>query len=130
MKNDYLYLNGSRNQSERKKNDIGIIIHVPVSIISLKKNRRKRRIAQMTKRLIIFLIRKRLGLKKYEDFQFTNQKSNEIYYFTETNLMKKYADDPVKPNVRSNWFLDDHVKSNVSLNWLLDDNCKVNPYVG
>ena len=40
-------------------------------------------------RLIIFLIRKKLGLKKYEHFRFTNQKDKQnYYYFTETSIIK------------------------------------------
>lgn len=63
------------------------------------------------KRLIIFLIRKRLGLKKNELFRFVNQCEQSVYYFTETGLMKvKYG----------------HVMSSgVSLSWLLDDECEV-----
>ena len=61
------------------------------------------------KRLIIFLVRRRLGLKKHERFQFINQRSNAWYYFSDTNLMK------VDGNLIT--------QSNVSLNWLLDDNC-------
>ena len=63
------------------------------------------------KRLIIFLIRKKLGLKKNELFRFSNQREQSVYYFTDTNLMKiKYG------------YVD---KSGVSLNWLLDDECKI-----
>ena len=63
------------------------------------------------KRLILFLVRKRLGLKKYEEFQFVNQKSNAVYYFTEDALIKDWHQT-----------ID---KSGVSLNWLLDDECKI-----
>jgi hypothetical protein len=65
----------------------------------------------MRNRLIIFLIRRRLGLKKYEHFRFDNQKSKDVYYFTATELMKIWA------------FGDE--KSGVSLNWLLDPECKI-----
>ena len=63
------------------------------------------------KKLIIFLVRKRLGLKKYERFQFVNQKSDAVYYFTKTNIMKDWRGcvDP----------------SSVSLNWLLNDECEI-----
>ena len=63
------------------------------------------------KRFIIFLISKRLGLKKNELFRFANQCEQSVYYFTETGLMKvKYG----------------HVMpSGVSLSWLLDDECEV-----
>lgn len=63
------------------------------------------------RRLIIFLIRRRLGLKKYETFQFVGQKSDTVYYFTETNVMKTYKG---YTNL-----------SGVSVNWLLDDKCEI-----
>lgn len=63
-------------------------------------------------RLIIFLIRKKLGLKKYEHFKFTNQKDKKnYYYFTETSIIK---------DVRGYRTL-----STVSLNWLLDNDCSI-----
>ena len=61
--------------------------------------------------VIIFLIRKKLGLKKYEDFKFVNQKSDAIYYFTERNLMKRWRGQTML--------------SGVSINWLLDKDCKI-----
>jgi hypothetical protein len=63
------------------------------------------------RRFVIFLIRKKLGLKKYENFKFVNQKSDAVYYFTESNLMKRW---------RSQTML-----SGVSINWLLDDECEI-----
>lgn len=63
------------------------------------------------RRFIIFLIRKRLKLKKYEEFQFANQKTQAVYYFTEINVMKK--DDGMT------------IPSSVSLNWLLDKDCEI-----
>lgn len=63
------------------------------------------------KKFIIRLVRKRLGLKKGEKFKFTNQKTNDTYYFTEEAIMK----------IENNG----HVRSSVSLNWLLDDDCEV-----
>ena len=64
------------------------------------------------KRLIIFLIRRRLGLKKNERFRFANQKSPDIYWFTSTALVK---------DIGKAWV----VKSGVKLNYLLSDECKV-----
>lgn len=64
------------------------------------------------RRIIIYLIRKRLGLKKGEHFRFTNQASPyNTYYFTDEAVMKhtRYGDR----------------ESTVSLNWLLDDNCTI-----
>lgn len=63
------------------------------------------------KRFILFLIRKRLGLKKYEHFRFANQKTNAEYYFTEYNVMKTH----------SGWTQLSHV----SVNWILDDDCEI-----
>ena len=63
------------------------------------------------KLLIIFLIRWRLGLKKYEGFRFTNQKSTAVYYFTRERLIKYWHGA--------------HYFSGVSLNWLLSDECEI-----
>lgn len=66
-------------------------------------------------RLIVFLIRRRLGLGKYELFRFDNQKpAFDCYYFSTHGLKK------VLPNGRIK-------KSNVNLNWVLDDNCEITP---
>ena len=61
--------------------------------------------------LIIFLVRKRLGLGLCEEFRFTNQKSDAVYWFTKEKLFK-YWNGHVEP-------------SGVSLNWLLDDECEI-----
>ena len=66
----------------------------------------------MLRRLIIFLIRKKLGVKEYVTFRFTNQKSDtDFYYFTDCEMLKY-----------ENGY---YVKSNVSLNWLLDERCEL-----
>lgn len=65
------------------------------------------------KRLIIFLIRKRLGMAKSTPFIFANQKSISYYWFEPTRLMK-YENGRV-------------AQSNVSLNWLLSDDCSIIP---
>lgn len=67
------------------------------------------------KRIIIFLIRKRLGLKKEQKFRFTNQKTKAIYYFTNESLIKTeyYPSGDIV------------CQSGVSLNWLLNDKCKI-----
>ena len=63
---------------------------------------------------VIFLIRKKLGLKAYEGFQFVNQKSiTDWYMFTDYEVLKVTDNDTyIHP-------------SSVSLNWLLDDKCKI-----
>lgn len=65
----------------------------------------------MINRLIIFLIRIKLGVKAWEMFQFTNQKDPGRYWFTQDTLWKETMCG-VRP-------------SRVSLNWLLDKECKV-----
>lgn len=65
------------------------------------------------RRLIIFLIRKRLRLRKYQRFRFDNQKSpTDCYYFTRNHLMKETARGYIRG-------------SSVSLNWLLSDDCYI-----
>ena len=75
---------------------------------------------QKVQKLIIFLIRQRLGLKIGERFQFTNQNemNNEQYYFfTDSALMKIWT------NRNSGREYISH--SGVALNWLLDDRCEI-----
>ena len=66
------------------------------------------------RRLILFLIRKKLGVKKFQAFRFVNQSSpTEYYYFTKDELLKVfYNGERIK-------------SSNASLNWMLHDECKV-----
>lgn len=68
------------------------------------------------KKLIFFLVRKHLGLKIREAFQFAGQKSNAVYYFTEDAVMKAW-----RGNIE---------KSGVSLNWLMDDDCEIIKLIG
>lgn len=63
------------------------------------------------RRLVMFLIRKKLRLKKYEIFRFDGQKTDAVYYFTESNLMKRWRGQTMM--------------SGVSVNWLLDNECKI-----
>lgn len=65
----------------------------------------------MIKRIIIFLIRKRLGLKKFQGFKFVNQKSEDDWYvFTDEKLLKVVDGKHVQ-------------ESNIRLNWILDNQC-------
>jgi hypothetical protein len=67
-------------------------------------------------KIITFLLCKKLGVKKYEKFRFTNQRSTtEYYYFEDEKLCK---------NTRYGV-----VSSTVSLNWLLDPDCVVEKVV-
>lgn len=63
------------------------------------------------KKFIVYLIRKRLGLKTYEMFRFVGQKVDATYYFTEDAVMKVWNGVTEK--------------SGVSLNWLLDEECEI-----
>lgn len=63
------------------------------------------------RRFVIFLIRWKLKLKKYEHFKFVGQKTDAVYYFTEGNLMKRWRGQTML--------------SGVSINWLLDKECKI-----
>ena len=70
----------------------------------------------MIKRLIVFLIRRRLKLKKYQRFRFKNQKTDNVYYFTEYRMIKIPEDKRTVSRAE---------KSLVSLNWLLSEDCEV-----
>lgn len=66
---------------------------------------------KLLNRLIIFLIRLKFHLKKGQGFQFANQKTSSLYYFSDDALMK----------VENRKYM----KSHVSLNWLLDKQCEI-----
>lgn len=68
------------------------------------------------RKIIIFLLRKHFGLKKYEYFRFTNQKSKDIYYFSPICLMKM---EHGKYNTGK------FTQSSVSLNWILSPECEI-----
>lgn len=81
----------------------------------------------MIKRLIIFLVRKRLGLKKNEYFTFKNQKTDNIYYFNEDRVIKLEPIKDTQKGICVVYFGKLYIatKSSVSLNWLLDDRCEI-----
>ena len=68
----------------------------------------------MTRKLIIFLLCRKLGVKRFQPFRFTNQKSKTDYYMFDRYGLLKYVSD-------GDYFR----QSSVRLNWLLDDNCEV-----
>ena len=72
----------------------------------------------MRKRIITFLIRNRLKLKKGEMFQFIDQRNkSEWYFFDSVGIMKQYYNSHTNATgIRP---------SSVSLSWLLDDRCKI-----
>lgn len=71
------------------------------------------------KRLILFLIRRKLGLAKYQIFQYTNQRSNSIYFINETGIWKFWTDSHGRSKFE---------KSHVSVNWVLSDGCEIIKY--
>ena len=69
----------------------------------------------MMNRLIIFLIRRKLKLKKYQQFKLKNQNScTDRYYFTDDKLLKATK---LTSDLRLS------KKSNISLNFILSDEC-------
>lgn len=62
-------------------------------------------------RLILYLIRKKLGVKKFEQFRFINQNDPATFFFSNTRLIKN-----------TGTYI---ANAGVSLNWLLSDRCKV-----
>lgn len=69
------------------------------------------------KKLVVYLIRKRLGLKRFETFRFKGQKTKTVYYFTDQRIVKVHRGGVMAP-------------SGVSLNWLIDDACEIERVVG
>ena len=69
------------------------------------------------KKLVILLLRLRLGLKIGERFYFSNQKNEkQVYFFTDSALMKIYTGKKGVEYI---------MHSGVSLNWLLSDKCQI-----
>lgn len=65
-------------------------------------------------RLILFLIRLKLGVKRNEEFRFTNQKNKHNVYYITSYSIRKFS----KKTGALKY-------SNVSLNWLLDPCCEI-----
>lgn len=65
----------------------------------------------LSRRLILFLIRRRLGVRKFQLFKFTNQKTDDWYYIDDFNLLKDTGGCVEA--------------SGVSLNWLLHTECEI-----
>lgn len=79
----------------------------------------------MLRRIILFLIRLKLGVKIDQQFQFVGQKRDARYFFTNLGVIKA---TPVGfenyPGIYNySW-------SRVSLYWLLSDECKIRKYMG
>ena len=68
----------------------------------------------MINKLIVFLIRRKLHLKKYERFKFANQKKKGVYYFDSDMLIKVIGSDAVTEKV-----------SSVSLNYLVSNEVEI-----
>lgn len=59
----------------------------------------------MTNKIIMFLLCKKLKVKKMQCFRFTNQRSNAVYYINSTNVMKMYKGRTTLSNVSINHLL-------------------------
>lgn len=66
------------------------------------------------RRIVLFLVRKKLRVKRSDEFYFNNQKNkNDRYYFTKDNI---YHIDTKSCTIEP---------SSVSLTWLLDGACSI-----
>ena len=66
-------------------------------------------------RLIMFLVRFKLGVRKFEIFRFSNQKTKNKYYFDTHTIYRSYLKDHTV-----------HIEpSDVSINWLLNPCCEI-----
>lgn len=65
-------------------------------------------------------------MKKFEYFQFANQKTDNVYFFSDYTIfkMEKTTDRRYRfiEELSGRYIMSD---SSVSLNWLLDDECKI-----
>lgn len=67
--------------------------------------------------LVMFLIRKKLGVKKYQEFRFCgHEDAEETYCITDHRIVKLE--------------IGAFITSNVALNWLLSGNCTVEKIKG
>ena len=64
----------------------------------------------MINKLILFLIRRKLHLKKFEKFKFSGQKQEGIYYFDSNMLVKKIGSQTIRSGVSLNYLLSNEVK--------------------
>lgn len=64
------------------------------------------------KRIIWFLIRRKLGVKKYQKFIFTNQLSENTSYMISSDKIFKVQGNRLK-------------HSDVSINWILSNECEI-----
>ena len=72
-------------------------------------------------KIIIMLVRKKLGLKKYEQFRFVGQLSPyHYYYFTDEKLIKVVVSGP-----KNNKIYKQLRPSGVSLNYIISDECEI-----
>ena len=78
----------------------------------------------MLNKLILFLIRVKLGLKKNQLFRFSNQKTENLYYINDAEVVKCQFIRIIKPGKAMFRAL----PSNVSINWLLHSNCKIKKF--
>ena len=75
----------------------------------------------LLRKLIIFLVRKKLGLRKLQMFRFDNQNSYQVRYYFDSLYLYKIVYRPGKPITYKRL-------SEVSLNYLLSDKCKITKF--
>lgn len=75
----------------------------------------------MLRRFIAFLIKRKLGVKDFENFQFAEQKSEYDHYFFDGGQLYKWTYDK-----RTGLF--ELGLSHVSYNWMTDPNCSVKKF--
>lgn len=74
----------------------------------------------MLRKIILFLIRLKLGVKKEQPFQFVGQKGDARYFFVDRGIVK------AKPvGYEKNPSICTYSWSRVSLYWLLSNECKI-----
>ena len=66
----------------------------------------------MRRKLIMWLIRRKLGLKNYDGFKFLNQASDNIYFFCDGLLLRMDGKGKIS-------------QSHVGLNYLLSEKCEI-----
>ena len=64
----------------------------------------------MINKLILFLIRRKLHLKKFEKFKFSGQKQKGVYYFDSNMLIKTIGSKKIESKVSFNYLLSNEVK--------------------
>ena len=82
----------------------------------------------MIRKLIILIVRKKLGLKENEKFRFKGQVSKRTYYFFDKGHLLKNVTRPIYRKGKKVGEVNDIVPSRCSLNYLISDECEIEKY--